>query len=206
MITVPLKCRCGAVRAQAEYAKKSDIKRYVCLCGDCQTFPQFLGNPEWVLDKNGGSEIIPTFPWNVRFTAGADELRCVRLSDDGIQRWYTECCKTPVGNILTSKLPYLGLSACFIDVADREQAFGPIRERVMGAHGIGELPPGTRKGTSGLFLLDVLGFIIKGKLSRKGRPAPFFGPDGRPTVKPLVLSDDEYIRLRARTGNPWRSK
>lgn len=206
MVTLPLQCKCGAVQGRAEYSSRSDIRRFVCLCGDCQTFPQFLGNPEQVLDANGGTEVIPAFHWRVQFTAGADRLRSVRLSDDGILRWYTECCKTPVGNAMSDKMPYLGLIASFVNVPDREQAFGPVVERVMGSHGIPPLPPGTREKTSLRFLFYVLRFILKGKLTRRGRGSVFFKRDGRPAVPPTVLSDEEYIRVRSRTASPWRAR
>jgi hypothetical protein len=204
-MNLPLKCKCGAVTGHAEYSHKSDIKRFVCMCGDCQTFPQFLGNPESVLDKNGGTEIIPAFHWQVHLATGSDQLRSVRLSDDGLLRWYTACCRTPVGNSMSNKMPYMGLVATLVDVADREREFGPVAERLMGSHGIGPLPPSTRKTNSIPFMLYVLKFIIKGILSRKGRASIFFLPGGGPTSPPTVLSDDEYIRLRARTSSPWRA-
>jgi hypothetical protein len=41
-------------------------------------------------------------PAHVKLGAGTDALRCLRLSDKGVLRWYTDCCRTPIGNTAAS--------------------------------------------------------------------------------------------------------
>ena len=41
-------------------------------------------------------------PAHVKLGAGTDAMRCLRLSDKGVLRWYTDCCRTPIGNTAAS--------------------------------------------------------------------------------------------------------
>ena len=50
---------------------------------------------------------------------GTDAMRCLRLSDKGVLSWYTDCCRTPIGN--TAASPRFPAPA-----ADRRPAFVSI--------------------------------------------------------------------------------
>ena len=50
---------------------------------------------------------------------GTDAMRCLRLSDKGVLRWHTDCCRTPIGN--TAASPRFPAPA-----ADRRPAFVSI--------------------------------------------------------------------------------
>lgn len=55
----------------------------------------------------------------------------MRLSSKGKLRWYAACCRTPVGNTLTSRyVPFTGLLAQCLDIALLAAAFGPVRGSV----------------------------------------------------------------------------
>ena len=72
--------------------------RFLCYCKDCQAFARFLERAD-VLDAAGGTDIFQMPPGRMKFTAGADALRCLRLSDKTrVFRWYADCCRTPIGN------------------------------------------------------------------------------------------------------------
>ena len=47
-------------------------------------------------------------PAHVKLGAGTDAMRCLRLSDKGVLPWYTDCCRTPIGNTAASPLPGAG--------------------------------------------------------------------------------------------------
>ena len=94
--SLPLRCRCGSIEGYVAAPRVG--ARAICYCRDCQTFARFLGNPNEVLNGQGGTDIIATLPGHVHFTRGVDQLRCISLSHKGLLRWYAGCCRTPVGN------------------------------------------------------------------------------------------------------------
>jgi len=55
--------------------------RFVCYCTDCQVFARLLERPD-VLDAAGGTDIFQMPAGHVKLTAGADALRCLRLSSE----------------------------------------------------------------------------------------------------------------------------
>src|SRR5215471_7175400 len=100
-LDLPLRCRCGRVRGVASDVSPSSGFRFVCYCKDCQAFAHFLKRPD-VLDPAGGTDIFQMPPGRVKLTAGTETVRCLRLSDKGVLRWYTDCCRTPIGNTAAS--------------------------------------------------------------------------------------------------------
>ena len=67
--------------------------RFVCYCKDRQAFARYLDRAD-VLDPSGGTDIFQMPPGRVKFTAGTDAMRCLRLL---VLRWYADCCRTPRG-------------------------------------------------------------------------------------------------------------
>jgi len=123
----PLRCRCGAL--QGTLANARHVNHAVCYCSDCQAFAHYLGNPSQILDARGGSDIVQTQPKNLIFTQGSEQLACIRLTPGGLLRWYSRCCRTPVGNTLaTPKLSFIGLLHCCLgeDAASLQKSFGPV--------------------------------------------------------------------------------
>ena len=102
------------MRGVASDVSPSSGFRFVCYCKDCQAFARFLERPD-VLDPAGGTDIFQMPPGRVKLTAGADALRCLRLSDKGVLRWYSDCCRTPIGNTAPSpRFPVIALIHSFI--------------------------------------------------------------------------------------------
>jgi Sulfatase/Family of unknown function (DUF6151) len=63
----------------------------------------------------------------VQLTAGTDAVHCLRLSSK-VFRWYTDCCRTPIGNTAGPRFPVVGLIHSFMS----HQADGHSREEVLG--------------------------------------------------------------------------
>src|SRR5688572_17648940 len=124
----PLRCECGVIEG---YVTSPQVAaRAVCYCKDCQAFARFLGTSERVLNRQGGTDIIATVPRHVHFIKGAEQLRCMRLSEKGLLRWYAACCRTPIGNTPPNpKLPYVGLVRSCLPGSSNEidDVFGPSR-------------------------------------------------------------------------------
>ncbi len=201
---IPLQCTCGQFQGQVEVSRPLN-RRFVCLCNDCQAYAHYLDRVDQMLDQNGGTDIVPVFPARMKITRGLENLTVVRLSDDGIYRWYTKCCKSPIANTPPAKLPYIGLFSQTLKFADGkaglEKALGSVFARVNGKYGIPPLPPGTAKNSTLPVAFWVSAFMAIGYLKGLRSPSPFIdSKTGKPILEPKVLSDPEYYALIDRTG------
>lgn len=193
----PLRCRCGALQGHVELSGLSNRVR--CYCQDCQAFARFLGSLDQVLNAQGGSDVVQLAPHRIRITQGAAQLAVMRLSDQGMLRWYAACCRTPVGNTLTSRaMPFTGLLVQCLDTAPLEAAFGPVRASANTASAIGEPKP-RAFGMAGA-LLRILGMVLGSRLSGRYKDTPFFTAAGAPVAEPTVLSAEDRTRLRPTPG------
>jgi Family of unknown function (DUF6151) len=189
---IPLGCRCGRVRGVATHVAPHEGFRFVCYCGDCQAFARFLERPD-VLDPSGGTDIFQMPVGRVKLTAGIDAVRCLKRSGR-VFRWYTECCRTPIGNTAGPRFPIIGLIHAFMrhdadDGVSRNEALGAPLCRIFAASATARLPADAPPPPSfGLFLLrakKLLSWWWRGL----GRPNPFF--DARtnaPISEPRVLA------------------
>ena len=117
--------------------------RFVCYCKDCQAFARFLDRTD-VLDAAGGTDIFQMAAGRVKLTAGAEALRCLRLSDK-VLRWFADCCHTPIGNTAaTPRFPMVAVIHPFMDHAgdihSRDDVLGPPRCSLFDRSAIGPLP------------------------------------------------------------------
>ena len=166
--------------------------RVVCYCRYCQAFARFLDRPD-VLDAVGGTDIFQMPPGRVEIVTGTDAVRCLQLSGK-IYRWYTACCRTPIGNTAGARIPFVGLIHCFISGSPTEldDALGAPRGQVNTESATGPLPsdapPPLSRGVIALHILRVLGWWLRGL----GRPNPFFDAQtGAPCSAPRKLTPDE---------------
>jgi Family of unknown function (DUF6151) len=190
----PIRCSCGAL--QGTVAVTRDVNRCICYCRDCQAFAHFLQRSGDVLDAQGGTDITQTNPKNIRFTQGIEHLACMRLSEKGLLRWYSNCCNTPIGNTLPNfKLSFIGLiHTCLAsDATALDSSFGPVRARVNTEHAKGKV------AASGVpaAIFRLLRLLIQARLSGSYKQTPFFAVDsGAPIVVPKVLSAEERKAVR----------
>src|SRR3989344_5726943 len=112
MSDVSLKCNCGKVRGVACNISPEAGTRLVCYCSDCRAFILHLCG-EKLLDQYGGADNFQMAIANFKITQGIDHLRCLRLTEKGMFRWYTDCCKTPIGNTLSAGVPFVALFYAF---------------------------------------------------------------------------------------------
>jgi hypothetical protein len=198
-LDLPLRCRCGQVRGIARAVSPSTGCRVACYCEDCQAFARFLERPD-VLDAAGGTDIFQMPPGRLKLTAGTDAVRCLRLSKRGIFRWYTNCCRTPIGNTAGPRVPVIGVIHSFMDheadCRSRNEVLGPPLCRIYERSALAPLPPTAPAPPSfGVFVRrtsKMLGWWARGL----GRPTPFFDDrTNAPRSVPRVLTPGERASL-----------
>ena len=154
-----------------------------------------------MLDANGGTEVVPVAPANLKITQGIENLKCLRLTEMGLLRWYAGC-NTPIANTAPiSKIPFAGVIHSIFDFGgngqSRDSILGPVAMRVQGKSGIGILPEGTYQKFSFKQILQGTRFLLVGFLKRQYTPSPFFiVQTGRPVVVPYILTNAERYNLR----------
>ena len=122
------------------------------------------------------------------------------LTEQGLFRWYANCCRTPIGNTPRDrKLSYLGLIHACLRAAGSslDDSFGAVQMRVnrQGAKASAPAAPVTAVMFAGL---RVVGSLAWSRVSGKYQQNPFFdAATGRPRVPPRVLSKTEHERLKA---------
>jgi Family of unknown function (DUF6151) len=194
-MTHSIRCNCGKLKGTLHH--NDHVNRCVCYCADCQAFARFLKREHEILDERGGTSIIQTIPANIAFTEGTENLTCVRLTANGLLRWYTACCNTPIGNTPPTLNPsFIGLIHNCLS-SDRnllDSAFGPVRMHVNTKYAIGEDRPkstGLLTGTS-----RIISMVLKALVNGNYKQTPFFVLEsGAPIVTPKVLSDSELKDL-----------
>lgn len=168
----------------------------VCYCDDCQRFARHLDSAAPRLDEFGGTQIYQMAPAYVTLTSGLDHLALLKLARKGLHRWYASCCRTPVANTVSAKLPFAGVHRSFMqldDASEVSEALGPIRARVMARHASTDPRPHVSEGKvhDGFSLgptLLIMRRMMQWRLHGLQQPSPFYGADGRPVVKPEVLA------------------
>lgn len=199
-----IQCECGKFRAQLEKFPRNTPGRLACYCDDCQTYAHYLNRVD-LLDAAGGTEVVPVYPVDMKILEGRDVIKCVRLSPNGLYRWYAGCCNTPVAATRPG-FPWLGLVHRVYDVKDPgylARTLGPVKSRIMGRFAQGTPPDGTAAKIDFKGFMTVFPFLFKGLLTGKARHSPFFEQDGRtPIIAPIVVPAAERTAIRRKLGFP----
>jgi hypothetical protein len=192
------RCAAGAVACAASRAKLCRMPAFAssATARTARAFARFLERPD-VLDAAGGTDIFQMPTGRVKLNAGTDAVRCLRLSSK-VFRWYTDCCRTPIGNTAGPRFPVVGLIHSFMsheaDGRSRDEALGPPLCRIYERSALGPLPPNAPAPPSlSIFALRasrILGWWLRGL----GRPTPFFD-DNAPLSVPRVLTPRERAAL-----------
>lgn len=190
MTNVSLKCQCGKVQGIASNITPTSGNRVICCCSDCQAFAAYLKQGSNMLDQFGGTDILQMSQSQLRIEQGQQYLQSMRLTKNGLLRWYTSCCHTAVGNTVSAKLPFVGVIHSFIDEEDRDGVLGPVRAAIQTQYAIGNpnYPRQSPKYPVGV-TARLMSKILIWKIQGKHKPTVFFGDDGRPAVKPIIASD-----------------
>lgn len=195
-MTHSITCECG--RVQGALGEKAGVNHCVCYCSDCQAFARFLEREVEILDERGGTEVLQTSPHNVTFIEGIDYLACMRLTPNGLLRWYAKCCNTPVGNTPSRlKMPFVSLVHNCLQPASGslDEVFGPVRTHAFTTHARGEPKP--RSAGIAEAVIRAVWELLKARVTGRYKRNPFFRADtGAPIVEPTVLDSRELQALK----------
>jgi hypothetical protein len=205
---LPIRCTCGTLRGIVHGVSGRSGNRVVCYCDACQTFANVLGKSDSTLDAQGGTDVFQMSPARLKLTQGREHLACLRLTASGPLRWYTDCCRTPIGNTLaTSRVPLVGLIHSCMDTGGSplDEWLGPVRARVYYRFARHELdpapsaefrrrPPNAHDGIPWSQFVRVASKILVWRLRGDQKRSPFFDVrTGEPVAVARVLSDDQHF-------------
>ena len=177
-------CSCGGLTGQIEAATPKSGTHLECYCKDCRAAQIFLGQPD---PAPRGVHLFQTTPDRVTILTGADNLGLLRLSPNGLMRWYATCCNAPLFNTLASpRLPFVGV---IVDRLKNPAQVGPVI-----THSFVPDPQGGRPRHKGATVMAwrFLIRLIAARLSGHWRHTPFFDvKTGEPTAVPRILGKDE---------------
>lgn len=182
MTDLPLRCRCGQVTGTARHVSPTAGNHLACCCRSCQRFAGHLQPDGSLLNEFGGTDIYQMPLAHLQIDNGIEHLRCLKLTKKGPLRWYTACCRTPVGNTLTAAFPFVGLIDRFVD-GDLVAAAGPVRIHVQAQHA--QKPIHGSKSANGFppaTTFSVMWLMLGWKLKGLNKPTPLFDEDGNPVA------------------------
>ena len=168
-----IRCACGAIEGHLNEPQVATRAR--CYCKDCQAFARFLGEPRFVLDDRGGTDIIATVPRHLHFTRGLDQLQCMSLGPKGLLRWYCRGCRTPIANTPRDpRMSYVGVvRACLAGSAEEiDAAFGPASLAINTESATGPVASSKLAMLGSMF--RILRNLIGARLSGAWKSNPFF--------------------------------
>ena len=189
-----VKCQCGAVRGQIEATGTSS--RIICYCTDCRAFANFLGQFVDVCDAQGGTEIVQIAQPRLRITQGLEHLACLRLSANGMLRWYAACCNTPLGNTMADpKIGFIGMIHTSLDHARMDADFGGAIARLNTNTALGETKP-RQRGLAGVIARFIY-LVVSTRFSGRYKNSQLFNSSGAPILQARVLTAEELAHFKS---------
>jgi hypothetical protein len=190
----PIQCKCGAVKGQLKNIGTSN--RLICYCTDCRAFAHFLGKAPFVLDEQGGTEIVQVAQQRLLFCQGENLISAVRLSENGMIRWYATCCGTPIGNTMVSrKAAFIGLIHSCLDRQQMDKDFGSDVAVLNTDTALGQTKP-KQRGFLGV-LVRFIWIVVTNRVTGRYRKSPLFNSSGLPRVTPKILRAEELDKLKS---------
>ena len=185
---ISLKCECGEVQGLAKDVSPENGNRIICMCDNCQDYMTHLGKEEY-LDQYGGTDIFQLTPSQIKFTHGQENIRCVKMTENGILRWYAGCCNTPIANTMPSaKIPFAGMPHSFMDHEaggkTRDQALGPVIAKLFGSFARGNMPEDAHEKAPFWLFIRSIKLLFVAWVRGKAKPNPFYNDDGSPISTP----------------------
>ncbi len=191
-----ISCQCGKLKGYVVCNKQEN--RGICYCTDCQAFAKYLRQESAVLNNAAGTEIVQTLAEFVHFTEGKEALACIKLTEKGLLRWYSDCCKTPIANTPDNfNVAFVGLVHNCLENHGQpiEQSFGKVKMAAFTESATGDPKP--KSYGVPLAMIKIMAKLLKARISGSYKRTPFFDSQtGKPVIAPKVLSSDELKDLK----------
>ncbi|MCF2856603.1 DUF6151 family protein [Pseudoalteromonas sp. SMS1] len=182
-------CDCGSVTGTVACGSAFFRNRVMCYCDDCQAFVNHLGH-EQSLNAFGGTDVFQVSASQVTFTSGKEHVKCLKVTPKGVHRWYTDCCKAPLGNTIGAAWPLVGLIRSSI-VQDLDKVVGPISGSVFCKYANQPIPHDIKGPSSHKrIVVTMVMKLMIWRLLGKGSPNPFYSA-GKAISKPQCLADEK---------------
>ncbi|MEM7360560.1 MAG: DUF6151 family protein [Pseudomonadota bacterium] len=188
MTDIDLMCNCGQVKGTARLEQGEVGNNVVCFCEDCQSFAYYLERQDSILDAHGGTEIHQLPSAFVKLTHGQEQVRCMRLSEKGLYRWYAGCCNTPLANTASAGMPFVGLIHNFKKSENRTDDSPEIHGYVYTKYAKGELPDSVASTSKFSILVRILFKLLVWRARGYQKENPFFNSEGEPVCDPIVIA------------------
>lgn len=118
---------------------------------------------------------------HINITEGEEFVACLRLKPDGLFRWHTTCCNTPIGNSFGIKVPYFGIVRQFISDEEFESKAGSVIGSFFKKFATKSVPKThLGKHSEVVLILKLLTKFAGWKLGGKTHPNHFFDKQGKP--------------------------
>ncbi len=193
-------CWCGSIEWTLNETAPPIGIRYTCYCNDCQAFAHYTGNPDDILDPNGGTDAYQLPVSNITLVTGQDHLRCVHMTSRRLLRWYCNTCMAPVANTYnTSKMSFASMPLAVVPPETRDTVLGPSSGHVWAKFSKTDLSR-TKAINIPAMLWRMISRIIQARLSGDFRNNPFFSVDsGQPICDPHRLNGEARSHLDQQT-------
>lgn len=126
---IELSCECGKFSGAIKQSKAASGNHLVCACDDCKSFLYWLKKDNSLYSLHEGAELYQTTPSSFQIKSGKEFLKLFRLSPKGLDRWYVNCCNSPIANCIGAKQNFIGFSTQnfkFNSLMDKQLKIGEI--------------------------------------------------------------------------------
>jgi hypothetical protein len=188
MADIPFSCACGTLKGTLLAASPSSGCHAECFCSDCRAAEIFLGQPD---PAPGPVGLFQTTGDRIRIETGQDHLAVFAFGRKNLLRWYADCCRTPMFNVL--RKPKLGFASVMTRCLSDPSAIGPVVGR-----GFIPQPNGKVKhiGIASLILGLARRTVVQ-RVTGRWRQTPFLDPATGEPVRPVHL-----VTAQERAGLP----
>ncbi len=176
-------CSCGELTGHVTPRGLKLGTHTECFCHDCRAAQLYFGQPD---PAPGPVDILQTTPEDIVFDTGSKRLGAMKLSADGMLRWYATCCNAPLATTPNSaRVPFVGFIARRLS---DPSALGPVTTR-----GFMSGPDGKQHHEKLRYAaFGFLNRVIRSWVSGTWKSSPFFDASGKsPVVSPTILSNEE---------------
>ena len=181
MTQIPFSCSCGKVKGKLANATPRGGNHALCFCASCRAGALYCGADDPITD---GVELFQTTADQITIETGRDLLVPFSFGSKNLLRWKADCCGVQIcSSPRNPGIPFVGIVT---DRLENLDTIGPVVSR-----GFVPQADGKTKNEKLGGLLRVLAFALGKRFTGAWRKTPFFDPDTKQPIAPVVLISRE---------------